>query len=216
MSSTNVRPSASSSTFLSTGPFVWVPPLFILRMVRNILQSGLSRCLSLWWGFCYRDWFRKVFWFVWDTLFLLSFISSWMIKSASNIPKTLEISFTSDVLILSWFGCSLTSAICFYSTVHHVRGGSLSFSTIHHVLCKFFYAKFHPYILAEYFYYLHQSLQLFFIFYKELDVVYAHQVFIFFVWVCKFVTLSAHPKYVTFFLLLFLFLSLLLLFLFQY
>ena len=37
----DVRPCATSSSFLSSGPLVWVPPLFILRKVRSILQGRL-------------------------------------------------------------------------------------------------------------------------------------------------------------------------------
>ena len=43
----DLRPSASSQNFLSFGPFVQVPPLFILMVVLSILQGGLIRCWFL-------------------------------------------------------------------------------------------------------------------------------------------------------------------------
>ena len=56
---------------LSFGRFVWVHPLFFLRMVQSILQRRLSRFLFLWWYFCCKAWFWEVFMFLWGTLFLV-------------------------------------------------------------------------------------------------------------------------------------------------
>ena len=50
----NVRPCVSSSTFLSSGPFVWIPPLSILGIVPSILQVGLPRYLFILWDLCNR------------------------------------------------------------------------------------------------------------------------------------------------------------------
>ena len=68
-----VRSYALSLAFLSSDPVVWVLPSSILRMVPSILQGGQPRCLSLWWDFNYRIWFREVFLFFWDTLFIFFF-----------------------------------------------------------------------------------------------------------------------------------------------
>ena len=84
------RPCASSSTFVSSGSFVWVTPLSILIMVQSILQEELPRCLSLWCDFCRRICYRAVFLFVLCTLFLLfSMIFASLMVSSSNISKYL-------------------------------------------------------------------------------------------------------------------------------
>ena len=49
--------------------------LSILRMILNILQERLTRCLFLWLNFCCKAWFQESFLFFWGTLFLF-FISS--------------------------------------------------------------------------------------------------------------------------------------------
>ena len=58
---------------LSSGPFDWVPILFLLRMVLSIMQSGLLRFLSLSEDFCNRIWFREVFSFISGTFFFFFF-----------------------------------------------------------------------------------------------------------------------------------------------
>ena len=50
----------------------------------------------------------------------------------------------------------------------------LSFSASHYEHWTFFYAKFHSYILTEYSYYLCKSLQFFFMFCKQCDIVHVH------------------------------------------
>ena len=40
------------SIFLFFGLFDWVPPLYILRMVRSCIPCELLRCSSLWWNLC--------------------------------------------------------------------------------------------------------------------------------------------------------------------
>ena len=67
----DVRHRRLSSTFLSSGPFVWLPPWSILRMVPSILQGRLLSCLSFWWNFCRSSSFQEAFSFFSYTLFLL-------------------------------------------------------------------------------------------------------------------------------------------------
>ena len=67
----SVTPGALSLISISFGLFVCVLPLSILRMVQNILQGELPRCLFLWWDFYSRVWFWEVFLFFWETLNLL-------------------------------------------------------------------------------------------------------------------------------------------------
>ena len=43
---------------------------------------------------------------------IFPFISTYLMVPASNIPKYLEISFSSSILILSWFGSSIPSVKC--------------------------------------------------------------------------------------------------------
>ena len=72
----DVKHCVSSSTFLSTGPFVLVLPLPTLGMVPSILQREQSMCLSFWWNFCRRVGFKKL-----SRLYeiLLSFLSSLLV-----------------------------------------------------------------------------------------------------------------------------------------
>ena len=109
-----VKPCASSSAFLSTDPFVWIPLLSILRMVPSILQRRLPRCLSFWWCFCSRAWSRKAFSFFWGTHFLFFFNLLFLMMSASNIPWYLWFFFSPPVLILSWFDSSIPSVISLF------------------------------------------------------------------------------------------------------
>ena len=69
----DVGPEASPSTFLLSGPFVWVLLSYISRMVLTILQGKLPWSLFLLWNFCHWAWFWEAFFFVWRTLFLFSF-----------------------------------------------------------------------------------------------------------------------------------------------
>ena len=65
--------------FLSSGPFIFVPLLSILRMILSILREKLPSCLSL----CWDSNFREVFSFVFGTL-LNFFLSSYLIVSGFN------------------------------------------------------------------------------------------------------------------------------------
>ena len=70
----DIRPCASSTTFLSSGSVFGVPPLSILKKVLSILLGGQPRWLSIWWYFCCRNWSPEVFSFIWGTLFLSFFL----------------------------------------------------------------------------------------------------------------------------------------------
>ena len=50
---------------------------------------------------------------------ILSFISTCLMVSASMIPKYLYVLFSASVLILSWFGSSIPSVRCRFSTFHY-------------------------------------------------------------------------------------------------
>ena len=63
------------------------------------------------------------------SFWILFFISTCLIVSASKIPKYLYVSFSASVLILSWLGSSIPSVRC---------------------RLPFFNAKFHPYVLTVY------------------------------------------------------------------
>ena len=69
MSLRGVRPYASSLVFLFSGPFVEVPLSSSSEIVPSIWQGEQSRCLSLWWDFCYLVWFWVSSSFFCDTLF---------------------------------------------------------------------------------------------------------------------------------------------------
>ena len=122
----NVSPCTSSLVFLSFGLFFWVLLWSILRKVPKILLKGLPWCLSLWWDFCCRVWFRETFSFDWGTLFFFSFLSLFFsfvstcfdLCPLSTISSTYIFPFSPNVLILWRFGCST----CLY----------LSFSILHY------------------------------------------------------------------------------------
>ena len=63
---------------------------------------------------------------------ICSFISTCFMVSASNVPQYLYVSFSPSVLIFSWFGCSISSAVCrfplFITCIAH-------FSMSHSILC---------------------------------------------------------------------------------
>ena len=127
----------SSLAFLSSGPFVWVLSSSILRIVPSILQGGQSKYLSLWWDSSGRSWFREVFSFVADTLFLffLSSLLVWLCPLPTP-PSTCMFPF----LRAFWFFLYLQ----FYSFC------CLSFVTFYYKHGTVFYAKFHSYILTAY------------------------------------------------------------------
>ena len=59
-------------SFLFLWSFTLCSPVSILRMIPSILQRGELSCLSLWWDFCCRTWFREAFSFLCGTLWSLS------------------------------------------------------------------------------------------------------------------------------------------------
>ena len=86
--------------FLFSDPFIGVLVLSTLRMVLSILRGRQPRYLSFWWDFCYIVWFWAVLSFSWSILFFFfSFISAYLMVSASNIPKYLLVSISQSVLI---------------------------------------------------------------------------------------------------------------------
>ena len=128
-----LRPNRSS-TFSSSGLFVWVPHVSILRRVGSILQEVLPRCFFFWWDF--NAWFREAFSFVWGTFFLISLFHLHLFDCIcfefSLVLVILLFSDRSD-FFLTWQ---------FYSFLYS------SFSTFPSEHSVFFYAKFHSFILT--------------------------------------------------------------------
>ena len=135
----DVRPRASSSTFLSSGPFVWVLPL---TTVLTILQAGLPKYLSPWWDFCCRVKFREVFYFI-EVFFSIIFSSPHPI-----FPCTCNFSFLHSSKF--FLVCKLYS-FCY-----------LYFFVFHYIEGKFLYTKSYSYIIALYTFSLLQRLIFFF------------------------------------------------------
>ena len=84
---------------------------------------------------------------------IMSFICTCLMVSASKITKYLEVSFSSSVLILSWFGSSIPSVTCRFP---------LFMTSMAHFFC----AKFHNYVLTVYSNCVYESFQFSFIFCK--------------------------------------------------
>ena len=127
---------SSSSLFFAS--FVWVLPLFILSMVLDINTSG-EDCPGVYsfdeisaaeLGFKKRSFFFRY------SFSFFSFISFFMVP-ASNIPECLWFSFSSRVLMHSWFGCSIPSVVSFFLL--------LIITMAHSSMLKF-----HSYIMAVY------------------------------------------------------------------
>ena len=119
------------------------------------LTRGWSRCLFLWWDFCYRAWFSEVFLF-YGTLFLFfSFIYDGFRFQYSRILIIFLLSRRYDAFLI-WRFCSF----CHFT-----------FSTFHYQHGTFFNTKFHSYKLVVYSYCLNQGLLFFFIFCKYLDII---------------------------------------------
>ena len=159
----DVKPYASSSTFLLFGSFVWVRLLSILRRVLSVLLGRLPWYLCLWWDVCCRAWFPDGFLFIYEKLFLF-FLSSLLVWWCllSIFPSICNLAF------IQAFRFFLDLAVLFFPL--------FVFSTFHYEHGTFFYAKFHYYILLVYSYCLYQSFQFFFIFCKQLDVLPVHEV----------------------------------------
>ena len=106
MSSLGCKALCMVINFLSSGPFVRVLPLSILRIVQSILP-GQTRCLSLWWDLYCRVSFREAFSFVWSTLFqffLSSLLVEWCLlsifPSTCNFPFRQMLWFFLDLSVL--------------------------------------------------------------------------------------------------------------------
>ena len=156
----DIKSCASSSAFLSSGPFIEILPLSISRMVASILEVGQLRCLTLWWDSSCKIWFREVFSFVWDTLKNFFF----------NLHLFDGVRFLfSQVLVIFLFFERSDSFLTwqFYSFCY------LSFSASPYEHDTFFYTEFHSSILTLYSYCLYQS-PLLLHFWKQLDVVHVH------------------------------------------
>ena len=83
-----VGPYALSLTFLHFGLFVWIPPLFTLRMVLGTLQGGQMLIPLM--RFLLQSLILRHFLIFLNYSFLIfSFISTCLMVSASNIPKFL-------------------------------------------------------------------------------------------------------------------------------
>ena len=130
------RPCASSTTFLTSGPFVWVFLLFILRIVPSILRARLPKCLSVWCDFCSRAWFLEVFSVVWGTLFLF-FLSS----------------------LMFWW-----NPLPIFPSTYNFPLLFLDLAVLFFMFFVFFHFSFHSYNLAVYFYCFYQSPILFYLF----------------------------------------------------
>ena len=147
-------PCVMSSTFLSSGLFVLVLALSILRMVSTILE-GRPKCLSLWWNFCRAVWFQEFSSSVWNTLFLF-FLSSPLVWWCL-LP-----------IFLSTWNFPFLQAFWFFLNLVVLLLPLFVFSHFHYEHGIFSNAKFHSYTLAVYSYWLYHSYQFFLIFGKQL------------------------------------------------
>ena len=116
---TDVMFCASSSTFLSSGPFLWVHSLSIFRMVPSILQGRQPWCLSHWCNLCSRVWFRETSSFVWGTHFLFFFHLYLFNGVRFQYSQVLVIFLFSKCRDSFWFGNSILSVISF-SILHSI------------------------------------------------------------------------------------------------
>ena len=96
----DIRCYVSSSTFLSSGQFVWVVPLFILRTVPSIFKRGLPT------GFI-----RLMRFLLLNLVRLGSFFSYFFFHVRFQYLQVYVFSFPVSFLILSFFVCSIPSVI---------------------------------------------------------------------------------------------------------
>ena len=80
-------------SFLSTGPFVWVLLLSILRMIPSILPRGLPRCLFLWYLFCW-DFYIIIIIIITPFWVFHTSISWWFFHWSLSDSKSLQVSST--------------------------------------------------------------------------------------------------------------------------
>ena len=84
---------------------------------------------------------------------MFSFVSCFLMESASNIPKYLRVSFSLSVLMTTWFGSSTPSVMCCLPLF--ITNG------------VFFYTKFHSYIWTVYSHSLCKGFQFLFRFWQN-------------------------------------------------
>ena len=99
-----------SSIFLSFGLFFWIPSLSILRIAQSILQTGLPKCLFLWWDFSCRAWFSRS-----SERFSNFFFHLCLFYSVHfQYFPDLWFAFSLRVLRFSGFGSSIPSVVLFF------------------------------------------------------------------------------------------------------
>ena len=102
----DLRPYVLSWTFLFLGPFFSIPLQEWSRVSYHGNRPGIYPLFLVW--------FRVAFSLSWDILcYFLSFISTCLIMSATNIPTYWSVSFSLRVHNFSWFGSSIPFNMCF-------------------------------------------------------------------------------------------------------
>ena len=111
MSSLRCKAFSLSSAFWFCSSFVWVFLWFILRMVVSTLQCGLFRVFfNLWWDSCYRVLIPKTFLVLRNYSFLIFFhLLLFHGVHFQYFQELLIFLLSNHLLMLSWFGCSITS-----------------------------------------------------------------------------------------------------------
>ena len=100
MSSQECKASCFVTGFLVLLSTCWSSSFNYFMKDSEYLTRRTAEVFFPWWDFCYIAWFRFVFSFSCDTLFIFfSFISACLIVSACNIHKYLKFSFSASVLI---------------------------------------------------------------------------------------------------------------------
>ena len=108
------RPCASSSTFLSSGPFVLVPLLFILRMVKSILQRSTAQMFILLMRFLL-SLVSRFFFVRLRYSYLILFFHLYLFDGVRfQYSQVLVIFLFSPCSDFSWFGSSIPSVICLF------------------------------------------------------------------------------------------------------
>ena len=107
-SSPGCKGSSCSIVFLFSSPFAYDLHWFTSRMIR-VYYEGDSPVIYPFDNISA----IVVFWLLWDTLFnFFSFMSTCLMVSPFNIPKYLQVSFSSSVLINTLFCSSTPSVVC--------------------------------------------------------------------------------------------------------
>ena len=154
---------------------------------KNGLEYLTRRTAYLWWDFCCRSWFQEVFLFVYGTPFSFSFSLLFFLSPLHcplpKFPSTCKFSF----LQTFWF--FLDSIVLFLPLF-------LDFHFFIMCMPRLSMPNSIP-ISWQHILIVCISLQFFFVFGKQLDVVHVHKVINLFLWFCKFVALSRPPNHVT-------------------